>query len=109
MVQQYRRHRYPTEFPVEILSGEGKSKAQVIDVNETGARICGDGTLKRGDKVTIIASADRVTGVVRWAAAGRAGISFTPMISLRLVDALRYAKRPGLRQRFSSAGLQEMR
>ena len=108
-MQQYRRHRYPTTFPVQVTTPFGVAPGTVVDVNEHGAQIDGLDGLSRGNKITVRAGNDQIRAVVLWVAAGKMGVTFTPMISIRQVDALRYAKKPMGQSRFSSVGLMEMR
>ncbi|MEY1554889.1 PilZ domain-containing protein [Yoonia sp. R2331] len=108
-MQQYRRHRYPTSFPVQAKTPFGVLPGKVLDVNEHGAQIKGLDDLSPGDKVMLQAGGDQIMSVVRWVAKDRVGVMFRPMLTIRQVDALRYAKRSSSASRFSSVGLMEMR
>lgn len=107
---RYRPHRYPTEFPVMLHTPGGMAKAVVTDINQSGARIAGNAHLRRGDQVVVAALNEKARGIVRWVGKDKIGISFTPMISERMVDHLRFAEKRirGLR-RYNSSSLQEMR
>lgn len=106
---KFRRHRYPTKFPVTLrLSGQD-AKATITDVNESGARLTTDADIKRGDRVVITFTMGRIEGIVQWAAGTRVGLAFRPQIPLHMVDTMRYGKVPLQRSRFSSTGLREMR
>lgn len=109
MHQLFRRHRYQTNFPVVVQTANGKVNANIIDVNESGARIEGLNHVRRGEKVTILNATDRISGTVRWVGSDRVGLSFSPLLSIRAVDSLRFAKKSSKQQRWSSVGLQEMR
>lgn len=89
---QYRPHRYQTEFPVYLRTPSGPQQANVIDVNNTGARLGGLTDLARGDKVYVDVLGHRVTAVVCWVSGERAGISFRPQITDDQVDTLRYRR-----------------
>ncbi len=108
-MQRFRNHRYPTAFPAQVKTAFGIRPAKVIDVNEQGAQLENTADLAPGDKVVLKAGADQVNAVVRWAENDRVGIMFRPMLTIRQVDSLRYAKRPSMQTRFSSVGLAEMR
>lgn len=90
---QYRAHRYPTEFPVDLTTPLGRQKAIVANVNATGAKITKlhDG-LKRGHKVQIEVLSQRIDAVVRWVNGGQAGVSFRALINQDQVDTLRYRR-----------------
>ena len=105
---RFRRHRYPTEYPVTVHLAGGEHRAFVIDVTEAGARLRGLPGATRGDAVTLVTAAGTATGTVRWAAGDRCGIAFRPQISLRMVDSLRFAKVPMTGGRYSSVGLREL-
>jgi hypothetical protein len=95
-MMQYRSHRYPTTFPVALQTRMGVQRAQVTDVNTTGARISGVWGIGRGDKVQLTILNQRVDGVVRWMANGTMGIVFRPALTDSQVDTLRY--RPDARR-----------
>lgn len=109
MNQLYRKHRYPTRFPIQMTTPTGRITAHVIDVNESGARISGMNKVRCGDKVFIQAVGKQYAAVVRWIKDERVGVSFTPALAPRDVDALRYAKKPMTPLRHTSMGLREMR
>jgi hypothetical protein len=89
---QYRPHRYPTAFPVEIRTPSGPQQGTVVDVNMTGARITGVRGLWRGDRVHFTVLSRQAEGVVAWARQDMIGIIFRPVITDELVDTLRYRR-----------------
>lgn len=109
MNQQFRRHRYPTAFPLVVRTPLGEFKATVIDVNQGGARLEGLSGVKRGDRVTLQVLHERVAGIVCWTTAHRTGIVFTIPARTGLVDTLRQGSRQSVSGRFSSGRLREMR
>lgn len=109
MKEVFRRHRYPTNFPVSIQSARGRHTANVIDVNEMGARLAGLKGAKKGDQLTLVANAQSFDGIVRWVGADRLGLTFRPMLTALQVDTLRKAVKPSRTQRWNPGGLQEMR
>ncbi|WP_296423953.1 PilZ domain-containing protein [Yoonia sp.] len=88
----HRQHRYNTQYPIELRTATGPEKAQVVDVNNTGARIEGLCGARRGDKLQLNILSLRVDAVVQWVAGGRAGIVFRPQITNDQVDTLRYRR-----------------
>lgn len=89
---QYRQHRYPTEFPINLRTPIGPQKVTVSDVNSAGARLSGIHNLNRGDKLGINLLSHQVEAIVRWVCHDRAGIVFRPQISEDQVDTLRYRR-----------------
>jgi len=86
---RFRRHRYPTRFPITLTWAAGQSKCAVANINETGAKLTKIDGLRRGDKVTIHLSMGRACGVVQWVTNDHVGIAFQPHIPLNFVDAMR--------------------
>ena len=89
---QYRSHRYPTQFPIKLLTSSGQRDYQVLDVNSSGARLTGPRGLRRGEKVRFSILNHRVEAVVRWVAGERAGLTFRPHLTDVQVDTLRYRR-----------------
>ena len=77
---QYRPHRYPTEFPIDVRTPFGPQRARVMDVNATGAAIRGIEGLERGNKVFLNLLSQNIEGIVR------------PQISDDQLDTLRYRR-----------------
>jgi hypothetical protein len=92
LIVQYRQHRYPTEFPINLRTPAGPQKVTVSDVNATGARLSGIRDIKRGDKLGMNLLSHHVEAVVRWVYNDRAGIVFRPQISEDQVDTLRHRR-----------------
>lgn len=109
MNQQFRRHRYPTAFPLVVKTPVGDCKAVVIDVNEGGARLEGLSGVKRGDRVTMQVLHERLAGVICWTTAHRTGVAFIIPARAGLIDTLRQGGRHSQTARFSSTSLREMR
>ena len=61
---QYRPHRYPTEFPIDVRTPFGPQRARVMDVNATGAAIRGIEGLERGNKVFLNLLSQNIEGVL---------------------------------------------
>ncbi len=109
MNQQFRRHRYPTAFPVTVTTPLGRQNVTLIDVNQEGARLEGIENVMRGDRVTLLVLNEQMPSIIRWAAAHRVGISFLLPARPALVDLLRQGVRRTTAARFSSGTLREMR
>ncbi|SHF32937.1 PilZ domain-containing protein [Loktanella atrilutea] len=108
MHKQYRRHRYPTAYPVAVTTPTGRQSAVLIDVNQGGARLEGIDNVMRGDRITLHVLNEQVPGLVRWTAAHRIGVAFQKPARPALVDILRQGVRSSIANRFSSTGLREM-
>lgn len=89
---QYRPHRYPTEFPVDVRTPIGAQRVHVTDVNVTGAALKGVDGLERGHKLAINLLSHHVEGVVRWVHGDKVGVAFRPQISEDQLDTLRYRR-----------------
>ena len=89
---QYRSHRYPTQFPVSLITASGQQQSHISDVSSSGARIAGPRNLRRGDKVKVRFLNEELSACVCWANQDQAGISFRPQITTLQVDKLRYRK-----------------
>ena len=87
---QYRPHRYRTQFPAKFRTGAGMVTADVIDVNNSGARINGLQNMRRGDKIQVEIFSLWAPAVVQWVANGNVGITFRPHITDDQVDILRF-------------------
>lgn len=109
MAEVFRRHRYPTDFPVKVLLNGVSQAAKIIDVNEMGARIVGTINVERGQKITLLANSERFEGIVRWVGEDRLGLTFRPMLTSRQVDLMRHAAKPAHHGGWNRTALQEMR
>ncbi|WP_341366500.1 hypothetical protein [Yoonia sp. BS5-3] len=89
----------------------GPQKAQVMDVNNVGARIKGLRGLKRGDKVGMKVLNVNIEAVVQWTGTNFSGITFRPQINDDQVDTLRFRRdaRAGRRPSTVGFGFAEMR
>ena len=108
---QYRQHRYPTDYPVDVRTPTGSRTGMVTDVNATGAQLVGIPHLRRGDKLSLGLLSHQVNAVVCWAHGDKAGIVFRPQISLDQLDTIRQRRdgRPGWRRGSVGFGFAEMR
>jgi hypothetical protein len=86
---QYRQHRYPTQFPINVRTPRGPQKGEVIDVNHSGARLTGLTRVNRGDKIQLDILSRHVDAVVLWTTRERVGVMFRPKLSDHQVDTLR--------------------
>ena len=109
MNQQFRRHRYPTAFPLTVTTPLGRQSAKLIDVNDGGARLEGVENVMRGDRVTLHVLNEQVPATIRWVAAHRIGVAFVMPARPALVDLLRQGIRATVAGRFNSMALREMR
>ena len=109
MHQQFRRHRYPTAFPLTVTTPLGRQKALLIDVNQGGARLEGIDNAMRGHRVTLHVLNEQVPATIRWVAAHRIGVAFLMPARPALVDLLRQGIRTSIAGRFDSGALREMR
>ena len=109
MNQQFRRHRYPTAFPLQVTTPLGRQKATLIDVNQGGARLEGLANVMRGDRVTLLVLNEQVPATIRWVAAHRVGVAFLMPARTALVDLMRQGIRSTVAGRFNSMTLREMR
>lgn len=89
---QYRSHRYPTEFPIDMRTPAGAQRATISDVNTQGARLTGTAGLQRGDKIGLNVLFHQIEAVVRWVNGDMVGISFRPQITEDQLDTLRYRR-----------------
>ena len=67
----------------------GRLRAAILNVNEGGAQLCDAVGLSVGDPVQFQVLHDRISAVVKWATAGKAGLAFHPKISIDQIDAIR--------------------
>ena len=109
MNQQFRRHRYPTAFPLTVATPLGRQKATLIDVNQGGARLEGVENVMRGDRIILTVLNEQVPATIRWVAAHRIGVAFVMPARPALVDLMRQGIRPTSTARFHSGTLREMR
>ncbi|MFZ3580791.1 PilZ domain-containing protein [Loktanella sp. DJP18] len=109
MNQQFRRHRYPTAFPLTVTTPMGRQKAMLIDVNQGGARLECVENVMRGDRLTLHVLNEQVPATIRWVAAHRVGVAFLMPARPVLVDLLRQGIRATVAGRYNSAALREMR
>lgn len=86
---QYRQHRYPTQYPVKVRTSRGSQQGEVIDVNQSGARLTGIAGVNRGDKIKLDILSHHVDAVVLWTARDRVGVMFRPKLSDHQIDTLR--------------------
>ena len=86
---QYRSHRYPTEYPVQLCSPGGSLKAKIVNVHAAGAKIQVAAPLLRGDRVSFQILSTPVHGIVLWSARGHIGVTFRPELTMDQVDTLR--------------------
>lgn len=86
---QYRPHRYPTQYPIQVRTTEGAQKGYVLDVNNEGARLQGVGGLRRGDKVRLEVLSHHIEAIVLRVARDQVGIVFRPKLSDNFVDTIR--------------------
>ncbi len=90
-LERYRAHRYPSQFRTQITIKGQTSFAQIVDVNERGARLMLPCTTQPGDVVSIQVLYSRAQAVVSWVKNGYVGVLFTPSLSMKEVDTLRNA------------------
>lgn len=111
MTQKFRSHRYPAATPVYTETKAGKNRAQILDVNEAGARLSGLKDLLPGEMVKLQLGHEQVAGYVRWCHGTLVGLSFQPRLTLSQVDGLRNTKSKRGRTRWTpgSANLSEIR
>ena len=109
MNQQFRRHRYPTAFPLIVTTPLGRQKATLIDVNQGGARLEGVENVMRGDRITLTVLNEQVHATIRWVGAHRIGVAFVMPARPALVDLLRQGIRATAAARYNSGALREMR
>jgi hypothetical protein len=86
---QYRQHRYPTFYPVNVRAPRGAQRGEVIDVNHSGARLKGLTGVNRGDKIRLDILSRHVDAVVLWATGELVGVMFRPKLSDHQMDTLR--------------------
>ncbi len=91
-MMRYRPHRYPTQYPIALRTPVGPQRGEIIDVNNTGARLSGLHDLHQGDKVELELMTYLLVAVVQWTAGERAGVTFHPRITDHQLDMLRYRR-----------------
>ena len=90
---QYRQHRYPAYFPVQVRTAAGTQQAQVNNVNQNGGCLHGMRHLCRGDKLQLNVLSQWVDAIVLWVDGNRSGIAFRPGLTTHQLDTLLH--RPG--------------
>lgn len=86
---QYRAHRYPTDYAVQIRTASGLQRGMLCDVNRSGARVRGLVDIQRGEKLRMNVLSQYVDARVLWANDGQVGVAFRPAIPEHLVDVMR--------------------
>lgn len=89
---QYRPHRYPTQFPLQIKTPTGVQKGVVVDVNQDGARLQGLREITRGDKLRMNVLSNPIEAIVLWVHGDKSGVSFRPKLSTHLLDTMHYRR-----------------
>jgi len=108
-LEKYRQHRYPSQFPTVASIGPHRVSVKIIDVNLNGMRIESTITAEPDTPIHLDILSTKVRGAVRWCHRGYIGVSFTPALTDRQIDTLRYAVKGGKTMLFSPSGLREMR
>jgi len=109
MVQKYRSHRYPASKSVEVHSGSSRGRAQILDVNQNGARLVGAAAFRRGEKVSIVLGFEQIHAIVRWVGKDRCGVSFVTGLTTRQLSALKSKGIPGRMTPFGQSSMRELR
>ena len=105
----FRSHRYPTRFPVTVITTTGQRRCKISNVNETGAKLSDITGLDRGSEITLLLSMGRARAIVQWVAKNQIGIVFRPHIPLSFVDAMRHGVSRATGGSAFGHGMREMR
>jgi hypothetical protein len=106
MRSRTRRHLTLQQVPVVLL--QRLTKAYVVDISETGARLRGITGAHKGDKITITGLLGRVEGRVQWASGDTLGMAFAKPVAASMVHVLRFGAKPNPAARYSSFGMPEL-
>lgn len=87
---KYRALRHPTRFPATLLMGSVQHRCIVLSVSTSGVRIKFDKPIKAGQVVALRATGQPQPAVVRWVAAGQAGLAFDRALSPAEVERMRF-------------------
>ncbi len=107
-MEHYRRHRHRTTYPVHISTPHGKTRLDIIDVNDQGARLKGRLDVRVGENLTIPILYMNVRAKVQWVGEGYIGVIFTPPLTKGQLSTISFGVRQVPGQRFNTAGLQEL-
>lgn len=83
-----RETRYPTDFPIAVVTEDGPCQAKVHDISSAGAKVTGLDHLKVGTRITIPGKDGAAGAMVRWISEGFTGVVFYPLAPLDLPERL---------------------
>ena len=84
--------RLPCRFPARVEGPQGEIEVVIVDVTEAGAKADGLTGLPPGTPCRLRILNEAVPGVVRWAAAGSAGLIFDRPLTPRQLDVVRHRR-----------------
>lgn len=86
----YRQPRLPVHTQAQLITDEGTSEIELVDLSQSGAGYIHDGQLEIGKEVDLVlASGIRRKAIVRWARAGRGGLWLTQPLDRADLESIR--------------------
>ena len=86
----YRQPRLPVHTRAELITDEGTSAIELVDLSQSGAGYIHDGHLEVGKEVELVlASGIRRKAIVRWSKAGRGGLWLTQPLDRADLESIR--------------------
>lgn len=86
----YRQPRLPVHTQAQLITDEGTSEIELVDLSQSGAGYIHDGHLEIGKEVDLVlASGIRRKAIVRWARAGRGGLWLTQPLDRADLESIR--------------------
>ena len=86
----YRQPRLPVHTRAELVTDEGTSAIELVDLSQSGAGYVHDGHLEVGKEVELVlAGGIRRKAIVRWSKAGRGGLWLTQPLDRADLESIR--------------------
>ncbi|MBN8846388.1 MAG: PilZ domain-containing protein [Sphingomonadales bacterium] len=86
----YRQPRLPVHTEAQVITDEGTSKIELVDLSQSGAGYVHEGHLEVGKEVELVlASGIRRKAIVRWSKSGRGGLWLTQPLDRADLESIR--------------------
>lgn len=88
---RYREYRCPCAASVVALTGEGRQRAEIVNISSTGARLSGAEGLEEGAtlRLEVMAGMEPLKAEVRWVRGALAGLRFARPLGPEMIARLR--------------------
>lgn len=97
---KFRSRRVPIRRDVEMILGEKRLTARLVNASVTGARVAGLPEIEEDvEMATLIVGVERLTGQLAWYGDGEAGIAFSRALSQKQFATLTGVGAQGPQQR----------